>query len=278
MLSYRHAFHAGNHADVLKHLTQMLLLEALVKKADKALCYIDTHAGPGGYSLTSTYADKNREYEQGASRLFRQQHMPEPLHRYQQLLRACNPRGELRYYPGSPAIARHLLGSGHRLQLIELHPADFERLKRWAEPDSRVQLEQLDGFARLPKLLPPTERRALVLIDPPYEVKKDYQIAVATLENSVRRFATGVYLLWYPLLARPEVDELRRRLCSKSWRWLSAELHVRGTCEGMYGSGVFVINPPWQVLEQLQDCLPALRELLAQDGAAQYQLLSHGLD
>ena len=279
MLSYRHAFHAGNHADVLKHLTQVLILDYLRKKADKPLRYIDTHSGPGSYSLEDAYARKNDEFETGISRLWQRDDLPEPLARYLNLIKSFNSGEALSRYPGSPAIARAMLRENHALQLFELHQSDYDQLYKWSKGDRRISAEKLDGFARLQKSLPPHEKRALVLIDPPYEVKQDYQTVVSVLEKSMTLFATGTYLLWYPLLQRDEAGRMLTKLRQKPWRWLNAELHVHDKEKGgMFGSGVFVINPPWHLLNELQQCLPALATLLGEADESGFELLSSGLD
>lgn len=279
MLSYRHAFHAGNHADVLKHLTQVLILDYLRKKGDKPLRYIDTHSGAGSYDLCQGFAAQNEEFTSGITLLWQQTNLPEPIARYLKLIKSFNSSDNLTRYPGSPAIARAMLGEKQKLQLFELHQSDYEQLHHWARGDRRITVEQLDGFARLPKSLPPQERRALVLIDPPYELKQDYSTVLSTLEKSMQLFATGTYLLWYPLLQRDEVGRLLTKLRQKPWRWLNAELKVYDQGGGgMYGSGVFVINPPWHLREELTLCLPMLKQLLGKAGESSFELMTHGLD
>ncbi|MEZ5503859.1 MAG: 23S rRNA (adenine(2030)-N(6))-methyltransferase RlmJ [Halioglobus sp.] len=273
MLSYRHAFHAGNHADVLKHLVQVLVLEYLVQKTGKPLRYIDTHAGAGSYDLGDAFASKNREFESGIARLWPRNDLPPALARYVNLVRGCNPGGDLSRYPGSPAIAAKILQRDQRLQLFELHADDAARLRRWSGRDRRIQVAREDGFAALKAVLPPPEKRALVVIDPPYEIKTDYAGAVAALRLALRKFATGVYLLWYPLLQRPEVVTLVRKLESMPVDSLLVELPVRAAAgAGMYGSGMFVVNPPWVLRAQLQDCLPYLHAALASTDAPSWRL------
>jgi 23S rRNA (adenine2030-N6)-methyltransferase len=275
MLSYRHAFHAGNHADVLKHLVQVLVLQYLVEKEGKPLCYIDTHAGAGCYDLRSAFASKNREFDSGIAHLWRRTDLPPPLESYVKLVRGFNPGGELVQYPGSPAIAAQILHSSHRLQLFELHPDDSNRLVRWAACDRRVKVEQSDGFTALKALLPPLERRALVMIDPPYEVKADYATVLSALQLATRKFATGVYALWYPLLEREQVSTLVRKLEAMPVKSLLVELPVHAPAsEGMFGSGMFIINPPWVLQQQLQSCLPYLHAILASSDAYPWRLLS----
>ncbi len=275
MLSYRHAFHAGNHADVLKHLVLALTLDHLLEKAEKPLRYLDTHAGPGRVDLAGAMAAKNAEFETGIGRLWVAGDLPEPLARYRGLVRGLNPGGKLIRYPGSPAVARAVLGdkADARLDLCELHPDDHRRLREWAGTDRRVQVHREDGFARLKAALPPPERRAVVLIDPPYEIKDDYRTLVEALRGALKRFATGVYLAWYPMLARPESRGLPKAMAGLTDRWLRTELAVApvpegGAGTGMYGSGMFVLNPPWRLREQIEACRPSLEARLCQPGAA----------
>lgn len=272
MLSYRHAFHAGNHADVLKHLCLVLTLEHLLKK-DKPLCFIDTHAGPGVCALNEGPAILNSEHEQGISQLIEARDLPEPLDRYVELIRLFNTDDLLSIYPGSPAIARQLLVAHSRMELCELHPDDFQRLQAWAGRTRRMRVTQEDGFRRLKALLPPVERRALVLIDPPYEVKQDYTVVVTAIEGALRRFATGVFMLWYPLLQRPEIPGMLRGLRDLPARQLQVELKVRAPDSGgMYGSGMSIFNPPFQLADQLKACEPALVQHLGQDTEASFQI------
>ena len=162
MLSYRHAFHAGNHADVLKHLVEVLILEYLVNKEGKSLRYIDTHAGPGMYALSEHFASKNREFDSGIARLWGRTDLPQTISNVMSIwCAAFNVAGELLHYPGSPAIAARILGAADRLQLFELHPDDVSTLSQWVGRDRRVKLQQADGFSALKAILPPPERRAL---------------------------------------------------------------------------------------------------------------------
>ncbi|MEZ5571490.1 MAG: 23S rRNA (adenine(2030)-N(6))-methyltransferase RlmJ [Halioglobus sp.] len=277
MLSYRHAFHAGNHADVLKHLVQVMLLRYLLEKKDKPLRYIDTHAGAGSYDLHAAFASQNREFDSGITRLWTRTDLPESLMDYVNVVRRFNAGGELVHYPGSPSIAATILQAAHRLQLYELHPGDASRLGKWAARDRRIRVHQEDGFAALNAILPPVERRALVMIDPPYEVKADYATAVATLQRACKKFATGVYALWYPLLQRDEVKTLVKKLESMPVKSLLVELPVQPKATGgMYGSGMFVINPPWVLQQQLESCLPYLQTVLADQDAEPWRVRCAG--
>lgn len=275
MLSYRHAFHAGNHADVLKHFVEVQLLRHLAHK-DKAFWYIDTHAGAGCYSLDSGYATQNAEYASGISRLWERDDLPAPLAEYVSLVRHFNPDGLLKLYPGSPLIALQLLREQDRMRLFEMHPADSVLLqKTFKSRGSRVLIETGDGFRALKSVLPPPPKRALVLIDPPYEDKQDYQRVVSALREGLKRFATGVYALWYPQLNRPETGLLPGLLKSLPARsWLHVALGVNSADTGMRGSGMFIINPPWSLHETLKQTMPYLVQHLAQDGQANFILES----
>jgi len=267
MLSYRHAFHAGNHADVLKHLVLVCALDHLLQKADKPFLYAETHAGAGGCDLEDAMAAKNAEFRQGIARLWDAGDLPSPLAHYVGIVRGFNPGGRLAHYPGSPAIARHMMPTG-RLDLCELHPDDHRRLTQWAADDRGIRVHREDGFQRLRALLPPVERRALVLIDPPYEVKDDYRRVATALGDSLTRFPNGVYLAWYPLLNQPGARTLPGTLEKLSERWLRVELGAKKPAvRGMFGSGIFVLNPPWRLQAQLESCRAALERLLCEPGA-----------
>ncbi|MBS1145104.1 MAG: rRNA ((2030)-N(6))-methyltransferase RlmJ [Proteobacteria bacterium] len=278
MLSYRHAFHAGNHADVLKHL---ILIEIAQYMAEKPAPFwiIDTHAGAGRYALDSAQATKLGEYRDGVGRLWETKGLPKAALNYLDFVRMLNPDGQLRHYPGSPWLARQLLRDSDRLRLFEMHSTDSKLLADCFKGSGRaVAITDGDGFAGLKALLPPPTRRGLVLIDPSYETKADYVGVVKALQESLKRFATGTYALWYPMLTKPESrqlpDKLKRLGASN---WLNATLEVKGPPKdgfGMYGSGMFIINPPWTLEKTLHDTLPTLAGLLAQGDGAKYTLES----
>lgn len=276
MLSYRHAFHAGNHADILKHFVLHQLLQYLNQK-DKPYWIIDTHAGAGVYALDQGYAAKNAEYESGIARLWSSDDLPPPLADYLALVRELNADGGMKLYPGSPWIADQALRANDKLRLFELHPTDFKLLQEnFQDAGRRVKVEQADGFAGLKALLPPPPRRALVLIDPPYEEKRDYQRVPHALEDALKRFETGTYTVWYPILQRPElrtfIDKLKR-LPAKSWLHVSLTVNTPSPDGfGMTGSGMFVLNPPWTLHSTLQSVMPWLTKTLAQDSGAGYVL------
>ena len=275
MLSYRHAFHAGNHADVLKHSVEILLLQHLAQK-NTPFWYIDTHAGAGTYTLDSGYATRNAEYQNGIARLWQRDDTPAPLLPYIEHIRALNPDGHLRLYPGSPQCARPWLRPQDRMRLFELHPSDHTLLSQHLAHKHQVKIEKNDGFAQLKALLPPPPRRALILIDPPYEEKRDYSRVVHVLEDALQRFATGVYALWYPQLQRLDSQQLPQRLKKLPvQRWLHVALSVNAPATdgfGMHGSGLFILNPPWTLHEQLAQIMPYLVQHLGEDSRARFVL------
>lgn len=278
MLSYRHAFHAGSHADVLKHA---ILLEVLsyYNAKDKPWSYIDTHAGAGCYALAADYAQQTREFGEGIARLWGESDLPEMLQAYLAMVGQFNPDGHLAVYPGSPAVAMTCLRPADRMRLFELHPTDEPVLADFfREEKARVKVERADGFAALAGQLPPPSRRAVVLMDPAYEVKTDYRRVAEVAGSALRRFASGTYLIWYPLLARPEARHLPERLAKLgAGNWLRAELAVsRPPREGfgMYGSGLYVINPPWNLPQRLKPALAWLADHLGQAGEGSYLLES----
>lgn len=276
MLAYRHAFHAGNHADVLKHLVFTQVLRYMAQK-DKPYTLIDTHAGAGGYGLDSNHARKHAEYDDGIGRLYGRTDLPEALADYVALVRAFNPQPErLMRYPGSPALAQMLLRADDRLRLYELHSTDHPLLQATVESRRETAVMNSDGFAALKADLPPPSRRAVVLMDPSYEIKTDYAKVVTAVREGLQRFADAVILVWYPQIQRLEpkemVDRLKAAAAAQAKRgWLHARLTVAPPNPdgfGMLGSGMLVINPPFVLHEMLQQTLPMLQRDLAQfDGA-----------
>lgn len=290
MLSYRHAFHAGNHADVLKHFVQVQLHQYLNQK-DVAYTYIDTHSGAGVYALDGRDASKTAEFETGIAKLWGRQDLPPALAEYVDIVRAMNPSGKLRYYPGSPYVAERCAREHDRLRLFELHPADvrlladnFRQLEKHAAEQGqrptvrgkRVMVGHADGFEGLRALLPPPSRRALVLIDPPYEVKDDYKRVQQTLLDALNRFPTGTYAVWYPVLQRVEARNFAERLKTLPCKeWLNVSLAISGPMPdgiGLHHSGMFVLNPPYTLAPLLKEVLPYLVQVLGVDGSASFVL------
>ncbi len=279
MLSYRHAFHAGNHADVLKHLVLVQLIDYL-KQKDKPFWVIDTHAGAGLYALDAGQATKLAEHEGGISRLWGRNDLPPAVAAYVDQVRPLNERnadGRLNAYPGSPWIAWKLLRPEDRLRLFELHSTDIKTLAdNFREGGRQVMVTHGDGLAGLKSLLPPPPRRALTLIDPSYETAGDYREVVKTLAEAIKRFPIGTYAVWYPILSKPEARALPEKLKALGAKsWLNATLTVRKQPAGTYGmpgSGMFILNPPWTLEKTLAETLPWLVEALGEDGGAGFTL------
>jgi 23S rRNA (adenine2030-N6)-methyltransferase len=275
MLSYRHGYHAGNFADVLKHTVLALALRALTRKP-KPLLYLETHAGAGLYDLGSPQAAQNREYRGGIGRVWRQTQAIPEASPYLEAVRAVNPGAQdLRYYPGSPRVARRQLRPGDRMVLCELHPAEVRRLAAEFAGDRQVSVRAADGYQALSALLPPPERRGLTLIDPAFELRDETARQVAGLVGAVSRFATGCYALWYPIRLRQDVDRLHRAVVDSGIRRvLVAELcvHAEDVPLGLNGSGVLLVNPPWRLDEELGRLLPWLQDRLARQGAGSHRL------
>jgi 23S rRNA (adenine2030-N6)-methyltransferase len=274
MLSYRHGFHAGLHADVFKHLVLTLLVRSLLNK-DKPFFYLDTHAGAGRYNLGSEMAQKNREFETGIGRLWSEHEAPEAVDAYLAAVRKFNPADRLQVYPGSPRIVRELFRSRDRMVLCDLHSNDFRLLCAEFAGDRQVRVEKLDGYQALKALLPPIERRGLVLIDPAFELKNEWRNLLDGIQEAYRRWATGIFAIWYPIQDRMASDEFLRRLGRTDIRKiLVAELSIldSGGALALTGSGMLVINPPWQLEEQLRKLLPWLWGKLSANRQGTYRV------
>ena len=275
MLSYRHGFHAGNFADVLKHTVLIHMLEYMTQK-DKPLRIIDTHAGAGVYKLNGPQAQKNREFDNGIGHLWSNAQTPTAITRLLELVRTVNDGKQLQLYPGSPLIAQTLMRPIDRLFLHELHPADFQFLRDCMRDDKRIKVEHEDGFAGLQALLPPPDRRALVLLDPSYEVKSDYQLLIKQVQQAHKRFATGTYAIWYPVVLRQRVDEMELALKKsgiKNIQLMEFGLRADNPEYGMTASGMIVINPPWTLWGAMEETLPWLADNLSDEtGEAFYRL------
>lgn len=260
MLSYRHVFHAGNFADVFKHVLLMQLLHGLRRK-DKPFRVLDTHAGAGHYDLESAPARKNREYADGIGRLWNQTGLGPELGEYLDRVRALNPGGGLRWYPGSPRIARALLRPGDRLVLTELHPGDHPRLEAEFAGDRQVAVHHADGYAALPSFLPPPERRGLAFVDPAYELKDEFDRLIEAVRAIHRRWAGGIVAIWYPILDRAPSLRFQRVLRGLEIpAILCAELglYPYDGPPSLHGCGMIVVNPPWRLDETLNRLLPEL--------------------
>ncbi len=274
MLSYRHSFHAGNYADVLKHIVQLLILEALQQK-EKGFLYLDTHAGAGLYSLQSFEAEKTAEFTEGIGYLWERDDLPEIVRYYLQQVKQINPKDKLNFYPGSPLLAANLLRPQDRAILTELHPSDYPLLRKNMQKFSNIQVKRENGFQQLKSALPPKERRGFVLIDPPYELKEDYQLVVEAIVEGYKRFATGTYAIWYPVVLRQQIKKMIHSFeATQIRKILQIELGIRpdSTQRGMTASGMIVINPPWKLESQMREILPYLSEVLAPAGTGHWSV------
>ena len=312
MFSYRHAFHAGNHADVLKHTVLIAVLKHL-KEKETALTVLDTHAGAGLYRLDGDYSETSGEAADGIFRLISPSKTPvalvhsakiatntivdgysPALQDYLDLVATFNTKGSHKIYPGSPFIIQRFLDGRDKLKAFELHPTDSKTLSAniaQLEAGRQVVVLREDGFEGIKKFLPPPVKRALVFCDPSYEIKSDYARVPAMVADSLKRFATGTYAVWYPIIPRPEAHDVPRKLktlATKSGKsWLNATLTVKSSRltsdaqgevvrPGLPASGMFVINPPHTLKAALQAALPQMASLLAQDRHATHTLESGG--
>ena len=317
MFSYRHAFHAGNHADVLKHTVLIATLDHLLEK-DAALTVVDTHAGAGLYRLDGDYAGTSGEAAEGVLRLLSDEKkapaapapaakpaskkaapeaeapLADAIARYLSVIHDFNPKGGARIYPGSPFIVQHLLRDHDKLKLFELHPTDARTLDAniaQLEAGRQIAVLREDGFGSATKFLPPPSRRALVLMDPSYEIKSDYGRVLDFAAEALKRFATGTYAIWHPIIPRPEAHDLPRRLKTLATKagkpWLHATLTVKSSKiltdasgvqhrPGLPASGMFLVNPPFTLKAQLEAALPQISQRLAQDRHAAFSLDTGG--
>ena len=262
MLSYRHGYHAGNAADVLKHFILTYVLD-YIKKKDKGFIFIDSHAGAGKYLISDPYMQKNKEYLQGIEKILQLKNDNIFLKKYLDLVKSINFNSDLKIYPGSCFLAAKSLRPNDNLYFFELHPKEFLNLKKNFENDSRVITENRDSYQRLKKLLPPTEKRAVILIDPSYELKDEYEKASEMLSDCYKKFPLGVYIIWYPVLKNKKSEKFIFNVLKKNYKNLShVEMITDNLNNGMQGSGLFILNCPWSIendikksLETIFDCL-----------------------
>jgi 23S rRNA (adenine2030-N6)-methyltransferase len=313
MLSYQHGYHAGNHADVLKHIVLLAIIRYMQDKP-VPISYIDTHAGAGAYTLHQVQAQTTDESATGIRKLWALQYaidsktatqnalrLPALITDYLDAVAQFNPVGQLLHYPGSPLLMLAKLRTAQfipdTLRVFERHPAERLLLEAHlirntpvqptAAPGQRVSrvrpvlIQGEEGFSGLATLLPPQHRRALVLIDPSYEIKTDYRSVLETLRQAMTKFPTGTYAVWYPMLKRIEAQQLIPRLktlCSqhKSTQYLNVTLAVSAPCPdsfgGLWGSGMFIINPPWTLADQLKTTMPVLKQILGNDSQARWTI------
>ncbi|KTD00736.1 protein involved in catabolism of external DNA [Legionella geestiana] len=275
MLSYQHGYHAGNFADILKHATLIQALSCLTEKP-KPLFYLETHAGRGFYDLQSDAARKTGECVEGIQKIWESRaRLPEEFTPWMTLLRRLNPDNTLRFYPGSPSLAMEFLRPIDRLYCCELHPREFAHLSALPRAGRRIFFSESDGLHALSALLPPPENRGLILIDPSFELEKEYAEVPAAVKEGLRRFATGVYCLWYPIVDNKLNARLQRNLAIPGTRALQAEFHLReGVGPRMNGCGMWIINPPWKLETKLASILKTMVQVL-DAGKASFVLKNH---
>jgi 23S rRNA (adenine2030-N6)-methyltransferase len=269
-MNYRHIYHAGNFADVLKHAVLARLVVYMQQK-DKAFRVLDTHAGIGLYDLSSEEAQKTGEWLDGIGRLLDADVPPKVadiLAPYLDAVRSLNPHGGITYYPGSPKLARMLFRPQDRLSAMELHPDDYETLHRLLDGDFQSRVTNLDGWLALGAHLPPKEKRGIVLVDPPFEIDGEYERLADGFINAWRRFSGGTFCLWYPLKKAAPVAAFHKMLKDSGIpKILCAELSVKSDRDttGLSGSGLIIVNPPYTLKGELDVLLPFLKERLSQD-------------
>lgn len=265
-MNYRHAYHAGNHADVFKHIA-LARIFALMARKDTPFAYLDSHSGVGLYDLLGDEASRTGEWESGIGRLWERDDLPELVLDYLEVVRALNPDGGLEFYPGSPELARRLTRPQDRVLLNELHPEDGRLLKANMGGERRIAVHQGDGWLLPRAFLPVSEKRGVLLIDPPFEQGDDLERCVAALDEAIGRMRQTVVAIWYPIKDRRQLKRFYQRLeKSSAPKLLRAELcvHPADTAERLNGSGLIIANPPWPLDEELRGLLPWLADTLAQ--------------
>jgi len=274
-MNYRHAFHAGNFADVFKHAILLAMLDTMTAK-EKPLCHFDTHAGRGRYALDDVEAGKTGEWRDGIGRMFDDSDPPASLRRYVDAIRTCNPDGTLRIYPGSPLLAAQALRANDRLIFCETQEDEAAALRELFREDPRAHVHRRDGYAALNALLPPPEKRGLVLIDPPFEEQEgEFTSIEAALRKAHARWPNGVYAVWYPIKSRRTIAPFHRHLSEGPFdKLLVAEMlvHPDDSPLRLNGCGMLIANPPWKLDAALGVLLPALRDRLAQSPGASQRL------
>lgn len=273
-MNYRHSYHAGNFADVFKHIVLVGLIQSLLNK-DKPFCYIDTHAGTGHYNLSSETAKKTREFAYGIQRLFNLQTTFKVVEDYLNIVQMLNVEKTLKYYPGSPVIVEKLLRKMDRMVLSELHQRDCESLNELFLKNKRVTVYHQDGYQTLKASLPPLEKRGLVLIDPPFEQQDEFNQIILGLKNALQRWATGIYAVWYPIKEQKlnhvffnKLQQLPIKNCLK----LELTVLPDDVPHRLNGSGIIIINCPWQFDSEMQIVLPWLWEQLAVERNGGYKV------
>ena len=274
-MNYRHTFHAGNFADVFKHVILVALTKSLLRK-ENAFCYIDTHSGIGHYDLTSAAALKGKEFVNGIAKILAEKNPPELVKDYLNCVAKINNNSEkLTFYPGSPYFVRSLFREHDRMVLCEWQEQEYETLRKFFSRDKQVAVHHQDAYNGLKAFLPPKERRGLVLIDPPYEKPDEYDLLMKQLPLAIERWETGIFALWYPIKERRAAERFLEKLKNKMTRpILTAELSVypENIATHLNGSGMLIVNPPWQLDQEINAVLPWLWKVLSIDGKGKYSL------
>ncbi len=280
-MNYRHAYHAGNFADVVKHVILSRIIEYL-KRKDQAFRVVDTHAGIGLYDLRGIEAEKTDEWSGGIRRVIdavEKSEIPpqaiELLQPYLEAVRAVNPKGGLRHYPGSPLLTRHLLRKQDRLSAIELHPQDAKKLSKLFDGDYQARVIELDGWLSLGAHMPPKEKRGVVLVDPPFEIAGEFDRLVDGLVKAYKRFPGGTYAFWYPIKDRREVERFARQLRETEIpKIMRIELSIRAPSlePRLDGTGMIVVNPPYTLESEMQILLPCLTKLLSEEKGGNFSM------
>lgn len=258
-MNYRHGFHAGNFADVFKHVLLIALTKTFLRK-ESAFCYLDTHAGAGRYDLMSESAKKSKEYENGICKVLLEKDAPELIQEYCALIKTGN--SPLRFYPGSPEIVKHYLRQQDRMMLCELHPEEYTLLKKNFAHKKNIAIHHQDAYQSLKALLPPKEKRGLILIDPPYEKADEFSQIISSLPLALKRFATGVYAVWYPIKNRQPIERFHCELKEKVKLPIAIYellLYPDNLPTHFNGCGMIIINPPYQLDEQIKPLLSWLK-------------------
>lgn len=258
MLSYRHGFHAGNAADVIKHFILLYVLDYL-KKKDKNFLFIDAHAGAGKYLISDPYMQKNKEYLLGITKIFKLINDEIFLKNYLDLIKILNPNSKIEVYPGSSWLAAQSLRQNDRLHFFELHSNEFLNLNNNFKDDSRITIEKEDCYQKLIKIIPPKEKRAVILIDPSYELKNEYDKVTKLVSSCYKKFPLGIYIVWYPVLKNKKSEGFVKNFLELSFKNLThIEMITDKTNKGMQGSGLFIINTPYSIVKDVSASLDLL--------------------
>jgi 23S rRNA (adenine2030-N6)-methyltransferase len=274
-MNYRHIYHAGNFADVFKHCVLIVLAQSLLKKTGPIL-FLETHAGIGKYDLTSAVAQKTREYENGATRIYNLHNNLPTIKTYQNIIHIINAHTKtLHFYPGSPLIIRYLMRTQDYMALIELHQEDIKLLKRCFYQDQQVAVHLANGYHSLKAFLPPKHGRSLILIDPPFEEKNEFEQIITGLQIALKRFSNGVYMIWYPIKNTSKTKDFYKKLKTIECKnILAIELTISKTVvnSGLNSCGLIIINIPWQLELKLKPVISWLSRTLALDPTGEYKI------